>query len=256
MSFLKRSVKIKIALFYRYLSRIGLIRGFVLFVSFHIVRKLWGVKVPMLKHPIFLRKWGSDITTFDQIFLTGIYKLPKDFQPKVIIDCGANVGMATVYFATRFPDAIILAIEPEESNFNILVLNCKPYPHVIPIRKAVWHTSGKLHIIDGGKGNYAFMVKESIDPSDKVVSSIDAVSISDLMNEYRFDEVGFVKMDIEGAEKFIFSENYDYWLSRTNALSIEIHESLQPGTSKVIVKAMAKHDFSIQGSFEGYLCFK
>ena len=231
-------------------------QGLIAFVKLHILKSQGGVMVPMLKHPVFLRRGTSDLTTFDQIFLTGIYKLPKDFHPKVIIDCGANVGMATIFFANKFPEARILAIEPEESNFEVLSQNCKPYSNVIPIRKAVWHSSGKLHIIDSGKGKYAFIVKDKISTSDKIVSLIDAVSISDLMMAYKLDEIDFLKMDIEGSEKFIFSDNYDDWLSRTKVLSIELHESIQPGTSKVIVKALAKHDFSIQGSFEGYLCFK
>ncbi|MEZ6091310.1 MAG: hypothetical protein R3C05_25500 [Pirellulaceae bacterium] len=39
-------------------------------------------------------------------------------EPEVIIDAGANVGLAGV-FAMRFPSARILAIEPEDANFEL-----------------------------------------------------------------------------------------------------------------------------------------
>lgn len=253
---MKKSTKVKIALFYRYLTRISLLQGFVLFVKFHLLNIQWGVKVPMLRHPIFLRKDTSDLTTFDQIFLTGIYKLPDGFEPKVIVDCGANVGMATLYFANRFPSAKIVAIEPEQSNFEMLQINCNGYQNISLIKKAVWHSTGHLYIVDSGKGNYAYSVKTYLDEGDKSISSIEAITLTDVMEEYKLGSIDFLKIDIEGAEKFVFSENYDPWLARTKILSIELHEGLNPGTSRAIIKALAKHDFSVRGSFEGLFCFK
>jgi tRNA1(Val) A37 N6-methylase TrmN6 len=38
----------------------------------------------------------------------------------VIVDCGANVGMTSIWYARRYPAAVILAIEPEPGNFEIL----------------------------------------------------------------------------------------------------------------------------------------
>jgi hypothetical protein len=40
---------------------------------------------------------------FEQIFYTKEYDINVPFEPKIIIDLGANVGFASVYFANRFP---------------------------------------------------------------------------------------------------------------------------------------------------------
>ena len=84
------------------------------------------VYIPQYRHPIYLRRYTSDYSTFKQIYVKKDYDISIDFEPKIIIDAGANVGLASVYFANRFPNAIIYAIEPEQSNFEALVQNCKP----------------------------------------------------------------------------------------------------------------------------------
>ncbi len=51
------------------------------------------------------------------------FSLPQDFQPKLIIDAGANVGFASLWFLQRFPNTEIIAIEPESSNCEMLKKN-------------------------------------------------------------------------------------------------------------------------------------
>ena len=53
-------------------------------------------------------------------------------RPSVIIDAGANIGLASIWFASKFPEARILAIEPEKSNYELLVRNVEPLHHVTP----------------------------------------------------------------------------------------------------------------------------
>ncbi len=64
---MKKSLKKKIALFYRYLTRISLLKGFMLFAKLHLLKFQWGVTVPMLKYPIYLRKRTTDLATFERI---------------------------------------------------------------------------------------------------------------------------------------------------------------------------------------------
>lgn len=39
-------------------------------------------------------------------------------KPKLIIDGGANVGYASVWFANKFPKAKIFAVESEDENLK------------------------------------------------------------------------------------------------------------------------------------------
>lgn len=48
-----------------------------------------------------------------------------EITPSVIIDLGANVGYATIYFKNQNPKAKIISVEPDIKNFNQLLLNTK-----------------------------------------------------------------------------------------------------------------------------------
>jgi len=54
-------------------------------------------------------------------------RIVADGRQPLIIDCGANIGCASVWFATQYPKARILAVEPDPDNFRMLVRNSKPY---------------------------------------------------------------------------------------------------------------------------------
>lgn len=50
------------------------------------------------KHPVLLRKDTSDVKVFYQVLFNLEYDIKIDFEVKNIIDLGANIGMASVYF--------------------------------------------------------------------------------------------------------------------------------------------------------------
>src|SRR5262245_31397574 len=54
---------------------------------------------------IVLRRQTCDIKCLEKVFIAEEYRSPFDFSPEVIVDAGANVGMATLFFARQYPDA-------------------------------------------------------------------------------------------------------------------------------------------------------
>ena len=75
-------------------------------------------------------------------------------MPPVIIDAGANVGLSAVFYANRFPNARIIAIEPEPSNYEMLKRNVVPYSNVTPVQAALWKENGPLRLFDTGGREY------------------------------------------------------------------------------------------------------
>lgn len=191
--------------------------------------------------PIFLRNNTSDIPTFMQVIFNQDYLMDYNFEPKVIFDCGANIGLGTVYFKNKFPDAKIISIEPEQSNFELLLKNTKEYSNVFCLKGGIWSKSTNLVIKDVGLGNWGFMIEE-FDTSTK--DSIKSYTIDDIMKQFDIDQIDILKIDIEGSEKELFESNYEEWLPKTKVLIVELHDRLRKGCSKSFYKALSNYDFS------------
>src|SRR6185295_3177023 len=58
-----------------------------------------------IRFPFFLRARTSDIPTFDQVFVDREYEFLAENSPDVIVDAGANIGLASIFFANRYPGA-------------------------------------------------------------------------------------------------------------------------------------------------------
>jgi len=207
------------------------------------------LKIRGAEYPITLSNFSYDVTTLFQIFYAKEYEVRLEKDPAYIIDCGANIGLSAVYFATTFPNATILAIEPDENNFRILQKNIAPYKNIIALKKAVWHHRTVMETVDTGNGGWAVQTKES-----STGSGIEGVTIQELVSEYKFQRIDLLKIDIEGAEQELFSENYDSWLSITSCIAIELHEFLREGSSKNFYKAIAPYHFSFSSNGENLIC--
>jgi FkbM family methyltransferase len=161
-----------------------------------------------------------------------------------IIDAGANIGLAAIYFTNIFPKATIIAIEPEVNNFHQLEKNTAPYKGIYCENAAIWGKEETVAISNPGSPSAGFMVSPAIVLING--NPIPAVPISSLMNKYNWQEVDIVKMDIEGAEKEVFANNNAFeWLSKTKLLIIELHDNYVANCSKTLFKALEPFEFEV-----------
>src|SRR5438477_12484313 len=97
-------------------------------------RFLFRLRTPALKHPVYLRFGTTDAWVFKEVLLDSEYDFLPPISPKVIVDAGANIGLSSIFFANKFPEATIYALEPEESNFQLLEKNASAYPRIRPLK--------------------------------------------------------------------------------------------------------------------------
>lgn len=220
--------------------------------------KIISIYISVYKPIIYLRENTSDYSTFKQIFLSKEYDIDYNFSPRVIIDAGANVGMAAVFFSELFPKAIIYSIEPEKSNFIFLKKNTKSYPKVICMQNALHHTANEiLDILDEGIGKWGFVTKASSHGTDinTIVSKVKTVSIRSILKDYEIDVIDILKVDIEGAEIALFELDYEYWLSRTRCIVIELHDRFYPGCEERVFNVINKFNFHRYKKGENWVFF-
>jgi FkbM family methyltransferase len=163
--------------------------------------------------------------------LGGEYAFDLPFHPQTIVDAGANIGMASIYFAHRYPGARIVAIEAEDSNFAMLNKNVRPYGAVLPVHAALWNRDGEINVSErapgvGTREKWTFVTHEG--PGAKVR----AITMRTLMKETQMRSVDLLKIDIEGAEKEVF-EGCD-WMDDIRCIMIELHDRFRPGCSEAV----------------------
>jgi FkbM family methyltransferase len=169
----------------------------------------------------------------------------------LVVDGGANIGAASVYFAFQYPGCKIIAVEPEKHNCRLLRRNCKGL-HVTLLQNALGCEAGKLYLFDPGHSDWGFRTGKKGD------SPVDAVTMNDILQKYcSHDVIPFIcKLDIEGGEQNLFRRNYG-WLAKFPLLIIELHDWLLPGegNSRNFLKALSHFDFDFTYRGENAFCF-
>ncbi len=198
--------------------------------------------LPNIKVPIAVRPKTSDEPLLQSIFGNQEYALPiKEFKPKFIVDCGANVGYASIYFANQYPEAKIIAVEPELLNYKMLTFNTHFYDNIRCVRSAMWDKETFIEVKDVGLGAWGFMTFETTAENP---NALQTTTVSRLLSDSGFDEIDLLKVDVEGAEKEMFgAADVHDWLSKTKVIMIEQHDRMKRGCAMAIFGAVSKYNF-------------
>lgn len=62
----------------------------------------------------------SDYFVFSEVFERLSYEVPLAFEPRSILDFGANNGMTAIYFQKRYANSEIACVEPVPENVSLL----------------------------------------------------------------------------------------------------------------------------------------
>ena len=204
------------------------------------------VHLTALRRSVVLRGATSDIHCFDKIWLHEEYRSEYPVRPRVIVDGGANVGLATLYFAARYPEARIVAVEPAADNFQILQRNCGTLPNVTVIQAALWPVERNLTLSNPSCEPWAFFVEEN----NSGGPTVPTVTIPQLLRIMEADRIDLLKLDIEGAERELFSTGSDLWLDRVRHIAIELHDRFKPGCARAFYGSLNGRPFSQEVSGE------
>jgi len=186
-----------------------------------------------------------------QAFSQHVKRVEDSGRTGLIIDAGANIGASPIFFHFNYPNAMIVAIEPERNNCRYLERNCAGLGvHVI--EGALGSRPGKSFLQDPGLSDWGFRV------SDQGLYEVKVTSIPQILRDFppeRYSPL-ILKIDIEGGEKELFSGDVG-WLDRIPLLIIELHDWLLPGeaNSQNFLKAISSFNFDFVYLRENVFCF-
>lgn len=174
--------------------------------------------------PFHYRLNSSDAGVIQQVFGDQDYGCVAQLPGvRTIIDCGGNIGATSFYLLHRYPDARVVVVEPDSANMALCRKNLAPFAdRVTFVQAGVWSTTTPM-IVE--RGTYRDGKEWSIQVRPARTgekADFEAVTIPDLMVKAGFDSVDLLKVDIEAAEKEVFS-NAAGWINRIGSLVIELH---------------------------------
>ena len=142
--------------------------------------------------PLYFTDSIQLVNGLEEIFMEEMYRQELKDNP-YIIDCGANIGLSVIYMKRQYPNAEIIAFEPDETNFQLLSKNVSSFGYGgVSLRKeAVWVENTMLQFSSQGS-----MTSKIETTASTGTIEVNAVRLRDFLER----EVDFLKIDIEGAE--------------------------------------------------------
>jgi len=173
--------------------------------------------------PVYFSNATEFIAGLREIFIDKVYKQKLPSHP-YIIDCGANIGLSVIYMKRLYPDAEILAFEPDDWNFDLLSKNvdASGYSDITVRKEAVWIENTKINFSARGTTD------SRISLQDANADSVQAVRLRDLL----IRKIDFLKIDIEGAEYKVIRDIADR-LEFVDNLFIEYHGNFSDNSQLV-----------------------
>jgi FkbM family methyltransferase len=195
--------------------------------------------VPGIPWPVWGRGGTSDEWVWDQIFLKAELGVALPREPATIVDAGANVGYATLWFAARYPTARIACLEIDPDNAAMLRLNTSPISsRVTVLEQGLWSGPARLRIENPSGNTWSFRAVESAD------GPIVALGVRDLLDQLGLDRLGLLKVDIEGGEIEVLA-SAERWIDRVDAIMVEPHDRIRPGCTAAIERVASRWGFSV-----------
>lgn len=177
---------------------------------------------------IVIRTATPDLDVAFSSLLFGEYDDIELENVSVIVDGGANIGTSAIAFARKYPNALVIAIEPEAENFKILQENVKSWPNVQPLCAAIAKDDNERPLFNRGTGPWGYTITTSSQTIAELGQTVTCLTVDGIMDRFALHSIDILKLDIEGGEKEVL-EQPGLWIEDVRLLIAELHERITPG---------------------------
>lgn len=183
----------------------------------------------------------------DWLVVRGVWVHQDYFHPsltscRTILDVGANIGVAAVWFHAIAPDARIACVEPDPRNqpllrrnladngVNATVFECAASPMAGEMRLGFGLDTGWSSLEGAGLHHHVEHVP------------VRTRRIPHILDELGWTRVDLIKLDVEGLERDLFADAAD-WLPRTGRIVFELHENT---SAAEIGRLLSPHGWTLE----------
>ena len=234
------NIKKKIESYMIICKRLGFLNG-LLFVACNNLRINRTFLARFAESSFLIRSCTNDLfilhAVFTEEYLLNAFKFDPVNRNHLIIDAGAHIGGSAHRIRKFFPQNRIVLIEPEISNFALLEKNVATLNNKKLVRAALVPSElmGQEIFLRNRTGYAGFSIVENPkdNPQAPIIQKSPTISLRSILKAENANEIAFIKIDVEGAEKAIFSTDYD--LANLIAIAyIELHDRVISGCTETV----------------------
>ena len=168
-----------------------------------------------------------------EIFFKGEYRFTARTEAPVIVDCGANIGLATLFFKHFYPQARITAFEADPNIADVLKANIA--------NNNLRDVEVQNLMLANTEGESTFFVAN--DPAGSLMGSANPNRVFDhrevtvpaaRLSRFIKGPVDFLKLDVEGSEFDVLEDLIETGsLSQIASMVIEYHHKIGSSPSRL-----------------------
>jgi len=216
----------------------------------------WGDRGPgvleWMGHRVRYSNRSSILFLVHEIFAHCAYDFTPARPDPLIVDCGANVGMAALFFRLRFPGSRVVAVEPHPRAFRLLEENTGGDARIERIEAALTEDGAPARLF--APSDDAASLASSVIPGLMSGEAVEVAGIrlSELLA--RLDGgVDLLKLDVEGAEYGALRDCHRSGaLARVREVAVEYHRTpSEPGGPDALVEMLRDSGFGDARVTEG-----
>jgi len=169
--------------------------------------------VRVARKPTRLADAASFIHIYFELFARQVYRFKAASAQPVIVDVGANIGLASIYWTRQWPQAELTCFEPDPTLFGLLTWNIAKHGAAAAtlVNKAVADFNGAAPFrLEGGASG-----RVSEREGSKLVQCV-------RLGPYLDKPIDLLKIDIEGAEADVLAD-CSSGLKNVRHLFVEYH---------------------------------
>lgn len=193
-----------------------------------LAKRVWSpaavdARLRMSGSTVVLRFRQQDIYAIGEILHERAYRLQSPLPSRpVIVDAGANIGVAALWLACRYPDARLHCLEPESRSFTLLKHNLRQLPNARCKLAALGAHTGEVSLFVSANGS----VHSIFDPGAPArVETVPCIRLGDYLDRNSIERVDLLKLDVEGSELAVL-QGLGPHIERVGVIVGEFHERL------------------------------
>jgi FkbM family methyltransferase len=174
------------------------------------------------------------LSIFREIWVDRVYG-DANAGGRTVIDIGANVGVFTLFVASRSSRSRVIAVEPAPRAYGYLCSNLRhnKLGNVIPLQVACGGSSGKaiLYSRHNEAMNCLYAAGDRYGSAFHPVCEVEVLTLDQLFVRFQVKDCRLLKLDCEGAEYEILYAASSRTLASIDEIVMEYHVGISPASA-------------------------